>query len=297
MMRLRLFLKNSARVALNSLLVTALCLLTACSSSTSPTFLKKNMAQAMQDICKKEYSIDSKATLVGDTFWVYVPLENIVEETKAKKKIVDDFAIERLQGAPEQRNLKFEYSIQHAPQERDKEYKYNKQAVEKINNAWKVLRRIIFSLDRSKGNEPKFYCFIYADTKNGDEVSEIFYYLDLKKVSYEYISWNEYQHRTIQDTFRNPAAIGDKEGTHIYYRDITMPEFIVAQILHRMRLKFQKPELEEKNLDVDKEITKIISNVITIYNFQDFDFVELNNLVTKNRIVLNRRALWERPNQ
>jgi hypothetical protein len=297
MTRLRLFLKNSVRVALNSLLFVGLCSLAACSSSTSPTYLKKNMAQAMQDICKKEYSIDVKATLVGNTFWVYVPLENIVEVKQTAKKSSDDYTIESLGGVPDQRTLKFDYSIQRQPQERDKEYKYNKEAAQKINNAWKVLRRIIFSLDRSKRDEPQFYCFIYADIRNGDEVSEIFYYLDLKKVSYEYISMNEYQHRTIQDSLRNPAAVGDTEGRHIYYRDITMPEFIVAQVLHRLRLKFQKPELEEKSADVDKELAKIISNVIMIYNFRDFDYVEMNNLVTKNKILLNRQALWKKANE
>jgi len=264
-----------------------------CSSSLHPTYHQENIEQSIQNICKKEYSIDVTATRVGSTVWIYMPLEDIFEKSDKPEKYSEKFNIDRLNTDSEGDTLHFEYLVKVIPEtEKAQEYKYKKDTVDKINNAWKVLRRVIFSLDRSKEDEPQFYCLITADIKNGLEITELFYYLDLKKVSYEYISWGEYQHRTIQDTGFGVQIIGDKEGKHINYRDITMKDFVVQQILHRIKLKFQKPEVD-KNADVDKEIIKIIHATVSIYGFKDFDFLELVNLDNNNKLLLSRASLLE----
>ena len=294
MMKSRLSLKNSARVALNSLILISLFLFSGCSSVTTPTYNRENLAQSIQDICKKEYNLEVKARLVGDTLWVYLPVEDLLAKSDKPEKYVEKFVLERTEALPDSSSLKFEYLIKPIEdREKTQEYKYNKLVLEKINNVWKVLRRVVFSLDRSKTGEPKFYSLVAADIKNGFAMKEVFYYLDLKKVSYEYISWGEYQHRAIQDVDLNPQFIGDKEGNYVDYKNITMREFIMGQILHRIKLKFQKPEVD-KNANIDKEIIKIIAYTTKIYDFKDFDAVELENLVSKNRIILNQAALLEK---
>ncbi|MDD5155919.1 MAG: hypothetical protein PHF11_05490 [Candidatus Omnitrophica bacterium] len=294
MMKSRLSLKNSARAALNSLILTSLLLLLAgCSSSpTVHTYSIENLAQSIQDVSKKEYNLDIKAKLVVDTLWVYMPVEDLLVKSDKPEKYTEKFTIERVESPPEENgDLKFEYMIKTVEEkEKAQEYKYNKSVLEKNNDVWKVLRRVVFSLDRSNTQEPKFYCLLTADIKNGFFMKELFYYLDLKKVSYEYISWGEYQHRVIQDVNVDLRLRGDKDGDYIDYKDITMKEFITEQILHRIKLKFQRPEVG-KNADIDKEIIKIIAYTVKTYDFKDFDAVELDNLETKNTIVLNRAAL------
>jgi hypothetical protein len=44
-----------------------------------------------------------------------------------------------------------------------------------------------------------------------------------------------------------------------------------------------KPEVE-KNADIDKEVTKIVAYTVKTYDFKNFSYVELNNLLTKNKI-------------
>ena len=44
--------------------------------------------------------------------------------------------------------------------------------------------------------------------------------------------------------------------------------------------------------NIDKEILKIVTNTIKIYNFKDFTELELNNLLTSSKVVLNRAAVW-----
>jgi len=293
MMKLRLFLRSSAKNALNSLILIILLLFSGCSSSLTPTYLKENIDKAIQDICKAEYNLDVKVKLVGSTLWIYLPLEDIFEKSEKPEKYFEKFSLEQIRNIPSDASLKFAYLIRAVPEkEKTQEYKYKKDTIEKINNVWKVLRRVIFSLDRSKETEPTFYYLITADIKNGLEMKELFYSLDLKKVSYEYISWEEYQHRTIQDTDFGAQIIADTEGMHIHYRDITMKEFITEQIIHRIRLKFQKPEVD-KNVDIDREIIKVIAATVKIYDFKEFNFVELNNLENNNKLLLSRPSLLD----
>ena len=294
MMKLKLFLRNLARRGLLLNILLAIYLTSGCSSSTTPTYTRENIARSIQDICWSEYKIEVKTKLVEDTVWVYLPLEDLfVKNTKAEK-FSEKFAVEQINNEFSNDNLRLEYAIKAIPeQEGYQEYTYNKSALEKMDSILKVLRRVVFSMGHSRTDEPKFFSFITADIKNGFEIQEIFYYLDLKKVIYEFISWSEYQHRTIQDTHIREEITGDREGLHVDYKNITFEDFITAQIRQRIKLKFQKPEVDQ-NADIDKEILKIVVYTLKIYDFKDFNTVELNNLVTNYKTVLNQAAVWAR---
>ncbi|MFH0738585.1 MAG: hypothetical protein V2A59_01835 [Candidatus Omnitrophota bacterium] len=279
--------RKPARPVLSSLCALLL-FLAGCSSSTSPTYLTQDISDAIQNICKNEYSVDVKTKLVGQTLWIYLPVENMFTKSDKPEKYSERFSVDYAQGEFKESLFKMEYLVRPVPETMKQQgYKYDKAVSEKVNNVWKVLRRVIFSTDHSKDNAPKFFYMITADTKNGFEIQELFYSLDLKKVSYGYISWSEYQHRSIQETQLSPFIIGDKQGLHLNYKDITMKEFLSRQISHRIKLKFQKAEVE-KNADIDKEVYKIIAHTLKIYNFKDFTAVELNNLLTRDKAVLSK---------
>lgn len=272
-----------------------LCHTLGCSSSTSPTYLKENIPQAIQNISKKEYNIDGlRVKLVGETIWIYMPVEDIFKKADQPEKYFEKFDIEQNNSEFEDSTLNINYAIKPIPEsEKMQEFKYNKEVAEKMNDVLSVTRRVLFSTERVKTVEPKFISFVTADIKNGIEVREICYYLDLKKVSYNFISLNEYQHRIIQEAVFSPEVIGDKYGTYLDYSDITMQDFISRQIQHRIKLKFQKPEVD-KNADIDKEIIKIIAYTIKIYGIKDFKEVKINNLLTNKTTSLNEAAIWAR---
>lgn len=294
-MILKSFSGNLAKLGLLLSLSIFLSLILGCSSSTTPTYVQEDIVNAIQDIANKEYKMDVKARLVGQTLWIYLPVEDLFTKSPKPEKYFERFSIDRNKESFKDGTLKLDYLIQPIPEEaKYQEYKYNKDVVEKMNNVWKILRRVIFSMDHSKTGQPKFFCLVTADIKNGFEIKELFYQLDLKKVSYEFISWGEYQHRAIQDTNISLEIIGDKEGRHLKYEDITMDDFITRQIQHRIKLKFQKPEVD-KNADIDKEVIKAIVSTVRVYGFKDFEGVELNNILTKKKISLNQAAIWEKP--
>jgi hypothetical protein len=290
-MKLKPSLKNSAKTGL-SLLFSLF--IFGCSSSTAPTYLRKDLAEAIQNICEKEYNLTVKSKLIGETLWVYIPVENLVEKADKPEKFTEKFSVELNESKLQGGLLEVNYDIKGIPEvEKFQEVKYNKKVLEKINNVWGALRRVIFSME-NVSSSPKFFYVITADVVNGLEMREVFYYLDVKKVFYQFISITEYQHRHLQDIDMAPQAIGDLEGNHLDYRDITFEEFIAGQIKHRIKLKFQKPEVEP-TADIDKEVLKIIVNTIKIYDFRDFYEVRVNNPVTGKTLTLNQAAVWARP--
>jgi hypothetical protein len=293
MTRSRLFSKNSARAARNSLiLLTGALLIFGCSSSTKPSFSKQDIEQAIHDICLKESKIDVKTKLIGSTFWLYLPIEGMLAKDDRPKKYTVRYVVEQLVVRLTERKLRVYYLIKTIkPKEVSQEFKYSKQALDKMYAAMLALRRVIFSLDNSREKEPQFYCMVTADIKDGFEIQEISYCLDLKKLTYGLISSTEYQHRTPQSAKEDPGIIGDKDGNHILYKDITMADFIVAQIEHRIRMKFMKGEFD-KGSDIDRKILKLAVYTIKAYEFKDFDEVELYNLATNNKTTLNRAAIY-----
>jgi len=265
--------------------------LSACNSSVNPSFLRENITQAVKDICKKEYKLDVYPRLTENTLWVYLPLENIISKPEKPEKYIERFLLEDKKNSLNEKILKVNYLIRPTTEkEKQQEMILNKSVNEKIFNVLQVIRRVLFSMGSSKKDIPQFFCIVTADTQNGFEIKQSFYYPDLKKLSYSFISQTEYQHRILQDTVVSPEIIGDKSGNHLKYNNITLEEFIADQIQSRIKLKFQKPEVAA-GVNIDKEILKIIAYTLDAYQFKDFIFLEMDNLDTGKKITLNQKSI------
>ncbi len=265
--------------------------LSACNSSVAPSFSKEDITRAVKDICKKEYQLDIVTTLTGHTLWVYLPLENIISRPEKPEKYFERFKLESLESLLQDKTLKINYDIRPTPEkEKQQEVSIDKSVNEKIFNILQVIRRVLFSMGNANQDIPQFFCIVTADIRNGFEIKQSFYFADLKKLSYSFISQTEYQHRIIQETAIAAQIIGDRQGSHLEYRDITFEGFIADQIQTRIKLKFQKPEVEA-NADIDKEILKIVTYTLAAYRFKDVGLLELTNAATGKSIILNHQAI------
>jgi len=295
-MKLKLSSKSLARAGLK--LIPLILFLSACTSSTTPTFLKENVSKAVKDICKKEYQLDVVTNLTGRTFWVYMPLENIITKSQKPEKYTERFLVEDRKNQFNERVLRINYLIKPVPEtEKQQDMSLDKSVNTKIFNVLQVIRRVLFSMDNSESkNNPLFFCIVTADIANGFELKQVFHCLDLKKISYGFISQTEYQHRIVQDTEISPQIIGDREGRHLVYQDITLEDFLASQIQGRIRMKFQKPEVE-KNADIDREVSRVVSLTLNTYAFKNFSLVEMTNLATGAKIILNQTAISAGPKE
>lgn len=292
MTRLKRYSRNAVKAVLSASIL--ILFTTGCNSSTAPTFKKETAASSIKDILKREYNLEVTTGLAGNALWIYYPAQDILEESKKNEA----FRIERTDTKLIDGNITTVYSIKKtAPKEIDSS-KFKKQIQDNTGNIWKILRRVLFSLDRSKESEPEFYRIVVADIKNGFEIINTSYYTDIKKVSYGIISGEEYGHRSPQEINVSEEIIGDKTGKHVVFKSISMGDFIAQQINHRIILKFATPEFDLRaNVDIDKEIKKIPPLTIKIYDYQDFNFVELENLVSGYKIMLNKAAILGTPTE
>ncbi|MBL7070201.1 MAG: hypothetical protein ISS27_01865 [Candidatus Omnitrophica bacterium] len=268
-------------------------LICGCTFSTEHTFLKEDIPHAIKDISYEEYGIDIYTVLTGNTLWVYLPLEDLFTEAKKPKISTERFQVKENQVTFKDRLLESSYLIERVPEkEKQQQVEYSEDASEKINSVWKVMRRVAFSTKAFTDEGPQFFSIITADIKNGFVIKDLFFYEDLKKLSHSFISPSEFQHRDVQDMVAAPQIIGDTTGESINYQPTNFDDFITQQITQRIRLKFEKPEVES-DADIDQEIIKIISYTVNTYKIRNFSYAELNNLLTQNRIILNRSAVLE----
>jgi len=294
MMRSRVFLKNSAKLGLNIFVLIFACL--GCSTSFVPTYSKSEVEKAIPRILSSEYKEDAVVKLAGSTLWIYIPVEDMFEKAEKPEKNLEKFIIEKNSVKFRGDQLRCAYRIKTIPERQtSQEYAFSKKAREKMSNAIQVLRRVILSMNRRERNEMKFFILDAADIKNGMELTETIYAQDLIKVSYGLISLDEYQHRVSINYGMNFSVIGDKTGRHIEYKDITLKEFIARQIIHRIALKFQKPEVEQ-SADVDKEIARIISETLKIYRVRNVPRAMLDNLFTKSKFELTHSQIYNKRN-
>lgn len=289
MMKSKLSSKNLVKSGLR--LLPLVFFLAACSSSLTPSFLKKDAARAIQEICKKEYKIEVSATLSGRTLWVYLPLENIVSRSDKPQKSLEKFLLEDKKNALDSETLKVNYWVQPiAEKERIQDTILDKSVAEKNSYVLQVIHRVLMSLDKTEKDPPQFFCIITADIKNGVEIKQTSYVPDLKKLAFGLVSRTEYMHRVIQDPSASARIIGDKTGVHLNYQDIMLEDFIADQIQSRIRLKFQTPEVES-SADIDKEVLKIIAYTLDAYQFKDFSLVEITNHASGKKTIFNQTSI------
>lgn len=286
MTKLRRFSSRSANYVLSFVLL--LILSAGCTTSTTPTYTKAGLDTTIERILKEEYQTEARARLVGGTIWIYVPVENLFEKTTGKDpddKVKERFDVQENESLLRDELLSVSYLVKPIVPEREKDqgYKLNKKAMEKINHAWEVMRRIAFSMKPAERDEIKFYVLMAGDVINGFELRETIYYKDLIKVLYRAISPGEYHHRVAVKSGIRPEIIGDTKGERINFTEMKMEAFLCSQIEHRIGLKFQKPEVEQ-NADIDREIRKIVVETLKIYEFSNFRVAELTNLLTNANI-------------
>jgi hypothetical protein len=263
-----------------------------CTSSTAPTFTKREIAGAIEDICQNEYKLDVRTFVVGETLWVYYPVQDL--RIKNDKKDTEKFIIEENKSELSDYKLLLRYYIKPGPD--TKIYPdeiYNKKIMENMGYVWRAMYRVIFSMERSGKNDLQFLCLLVADTKKGYAIKEVVYHLDLKKVWYGFISREEYSHRAVEDIVFDEGFKDNLDGTGLYFNNVTMDKFIAAQVQNRINLKFQKPEVG-KNADIDKEIIKIIASTLKTYDYTGLAGIELDNMVSKETTNLSAGEVFAR---
>ncbi|MGB3056789.1 MAG: hypothetical protein WBC16_01365, partial [Candidatus Omnitrophota bacterium] len=206
-------------------------------SSCTPTYPKEKLPDAVKTVCKLEYGMDVDVVVTGSTMGIYYPMKGLL----------------------------------------DAELGISKEAWDIISNLVLVASRIVLSTDA----DIKFYCVITQDARLPElQVIIIKYVEDVKRGMYRNISRNESYKRTLFSINLTPQAKKERSIEKVfdnlnvedatrekvldeffrapptrlsdigywrekfYLKNITMEEFLAAQIANRIKIDFRT----EKNL-------------------------------------------------
>ena len=284
-MRLKLSFKRPAKHAWFPSLA-CLLIIAGCSTEITPTYREKDIPYQVKKICKEEYSLDVVTTRTSTTLWIYAPVDKIL----------------------------------HAEYGTNEEKFFDDSISEKFRNILTTIGRVIVSADTT----PEFYALIASDIKLGIDYIMIGSTLDLKKSYAGILPWPEANRRYVMDLKPSPESIGDTQGEHFTAYDITLPNFLAAQIAQRIGMRFRDVDCKDyfkvekseggflngafefdysitqlsippKNIDIDieREAFAIVAYCLRTYEFTQFSEVRFNNLTTGNKVVLNQKALWD----
>lgn len=284
-------------------------------SACAPTYPKEKLPEAVKEVCKIEYKMDVDVQVMNSTMGIYYPMQGLLDVSLG---ISED-------------------------------------AWDKISNLVLVASRVALSTDA----DIKFYCVVTQDVRLPElQVVIIKYIEDIKRGVYTDISRNESYKRTLFsinltpqakkersiETVFNKLGVGEETRQKVmdeffrsaptklsdigywrgkfYLKDITLPEFLSAQMSNRIKIDFRG----EKNLEKDfsyksseglfvpdkkkgyflvrfniedqrpsdatvnmravkvQEIMRIVSEVVYGYEFKDFDSVVLEDQLMNARL-------------
>ena len=292
-------------------------------SACAPTYPKERLADTVKNVCRAEYNMDVDVVVVGSTMGLYYPMKGLLDVGLGVSKAAWD----------------------------------------DISNLVLVASRVVLSTDA----DIKFYCVITQDARLPElQVVIIKYVEDVKHGMYRNISRNESYKRTLfsinltpqakkersiekvfeklniekttrekvmDEFFRAPPTklsdVGYWRG-RFYLKDITMEEFLAAQIAHRVKIDFRtEKDLVEKydyksaegefisNNDrkhfllqfkiVDKaspetlmksreekvqELIEIANKVVSGYKFKDFDYFEIIDQYENVKLLVDGKDVY-----
>jgi len=288
MMRLKLSSRISVKAALLLFSFFLYINLSGCQNSLEPSFKEEDIPELVKQICKNEYKLDVITQRSETTLWIYVPLTKILDKDYGIKegKILDE------------------------------------EMTDKLRNILNTVGRVVLSSD----NAPEFFALWASDINLGLDYILVGNVLDIKKAYAESLPFTELNKRYVMKFSVNPQAIQDTLGQHMKFYNIRLPDFLAQQMVQRISAEFQgeglkkyfkvekidgifnndafileysiKPLLSpDKTIDVTKEILSTITYCVKIYDFQDFSRVEINDLVTQEKLVLNKAAILAGPTE
>ncbi|MDD4938886.1 MAG: hypothetical protein PHE18_00570 [Candidatus Omnitrophica bacterium] len=285
MMRSKLFSKNLVKAALPLFSLLLLLTLSGCQESFEPTFKGEDIPYHVKQICKEEYGLDVLARMTDTTIWIYIPLQKILhkEYGVTEGKVLDE------------------------------------EMTDKLRNILTTVGRVLLSADKA----PEFFALWSSDINIGLDYIIMGNVMDIKKSYGGDMPSTELNKRYVMKFGLNTQAIKDASGSHLKFYNITLPDFLTQQMVQRLTVKLQAEELKNnfkiekidgifndgafileysakslepaKPFDIMKEFLNIVNYCVKAYDFRDFSRVEINDLLTGDRMILDKATLYSRP--
>jgi len=280
------------RLTIYVLLLSALGLATGCARAPSSEVLSPSEPhQRLIEILREENNLEVTTREFEHTMWIYLPLEESFFEMTAKRQRshgpVDAKtapAIHFLEGEFRHPSFEIQYDIgplKTYAKDPGYESKFSQDYQTKQRNILTAISRAYTGAGDSQIDEekaPDLFMIVMADIVNGLEARTLLHLNDLKRAYTDQTFHGEYAKRVVSEQpAGNAAIIGDQEGEYIDFKDITLPEFLIRQIIFRVNFKYTRSAFPPSGT-AEEEILRAAADTVDAYGFTDFTSVILHNL-------------------
>lgn len=307
------YLRNSINPALTVLLISSL-FLSACARKLPPpakTNVEEKFLASFNKTAKLDYPVYTTTRTVGKTLWIYIATDKdilTINSSSNKGGVLPEKNIKFLDITCQYENSAFDINyifLKYSPEEKEKEKDLFKKTVggttlyqDFTNATIEILQKAYFSIgDIIRDTENmNFFAICLANIKNGIKITFVIHRLDMEQFLLNMLPSDEFYNRMILKADGSKDIINDKYGLHIEYNDILLVDFLREQIVNNAKAKINEMEKygaeRIKSLDkLDDIILKSIYEVVTKYKFSDFDLVEIQDLISKDRLSISRTRL------
>lgn len=297
-------------------LIISLLLFTGCSktppSSLETTGLEQKFLENFKKTAQLDYALNANTKIIGKTFWIYVATDKEliqISATPAMAGFMPEKIIKFLDIKCQYENLVFSTDyifLKYSPEEREKQQDlfqktiggsslyqdFTKATLEILQKAYLAIGDII-----TETEDLNFFAICLADIKNGIKITFVIHRLDMEQFLTGMLPSDEFYSRMILKTDGSKEIINDKYGLSVEYNDISLIDFLEEQIVNNIRSEIS--EMEKYNAKDLKELVKLddiilqnIYKVTTKYEFDNYILVEVENVITADKLSLSKSKLF-----
>lgn len=274
-------------------------------------------------LCKKEFGYDIVTKTVGNTQWVYFPIQHDILSLKPNKLIPGasdkkprKFSVQYLDVRLENEIFEIAYDIipsTKPPKDYGYGNAYQEEYTKEQNNIFTTIVRTYFTVEEmpseaqlrglpeeekgkrleaylERAKTPNFFVIVIADIVRGLETEQIVYLEDFKRYMAQEMPMDEYTKRQISEFRGSTSIIDDREGKHLDYREITWEEFLPRQISSQISFKYQSSDFQPSG-NTPMEIAKVVGEATSAYGFKHFTQLQLKDLRSKDTYLFDRSQL------
>lgn len=258
-----------------------------CSSNPQKQITINEAHKKFLSICKNEINIDVISQFVGDTFWIYAPIKDNILQTSASRE--GSMSSDQYKEVPSinYADTQFKDHVFIVQYDIDLKRNYPKSYgyTSSYSSKYQALQQgLLAALNRSFSETDddsalRFVILVIADITTGIEVESILYFEDIKHglSLTQDLAQDEFMKRYVAELRGNKNIIGDLDGKHLTYYQMTMPGFLARQITNRINFKYQRSS-HPPSLNTLEELTKLLIETFDAYDYQEYSEVRLQDL-------------------
>jgi len=244
-----------------------------------PTYTKENLVESITELCKKEYGVEPKVSLVGETVWVYLGLTRLITEDIQWDKEMGEKIGNVVLGTNRvllsmKPRPQFMVVVASDIKERGIDYSIKTWIPDIVKYQLQFISRDEFSQRN-----------VIMIKENADAMSDI----EGKHIDRQDIRMGDFLAEQIAQRIHTKFSLDPKYKDYFQAQDIGA---LFSEGTFKIYVNIKQNDATAKPpIHITKEITNIIVYVLKEYEFNDFKWVEIENSATGEQVTYNRQAL------